>query len=77
MQARPRRARIVAVIANEVEYRATKAHLHQFEEAARNLGARLDASPAKLARLELDAVCAVAGDLQAELHDCERLRPRR
>lgn len=63
------------MITNEVEYRATKAHLHRFEEAARNLEARLDTSPAKLARLELDAVRALAGDLRAELHDYELFRP--
>lgn len=63
------------MIANEVEYRATKAHLQRFEEAARNLEDRLDASAMKLARLQLDAVRALAGDLQAELLKYERLRP--
>jgi HTH-type transcriptional regulator/antitoxin HigA len=62
------------VITNEVQHRATKAHLERFEEAARNLAAKLDAQPSKLARLELDAVRAQAGDLRAELEEYERLR---
>lgn len=62
------------MITNEVQYRATKAHLERFEEAARNLEAQLEATPSKLARLELDAVRAQAGDLRAELDEYERLR---
>lgn len=62
------------MITNEVQYRATKAHLEQFEEAARNLEAGLGSKPSKLARLELDAVLAQAGDLRAELDEYERLR---
>ena len=62
------------MITNEVQHRATKAHLERFEEAARNLAARLDAKPSKLVRLELDAVQAQASDLRAELEEYERLR---
>lgn len=63
------------MITNEIQYRATKAHLVQFEEAAINLGAKLGrAKPSKLERLELDAVQAQAGDLRAELEEYERLR---
>lgn len=63
------------MITNEVQYRATKAHLAQFEEAVANLEAKLDkAKPSKLARLELDAVRAQAGDLRAELEGYEHLR---
>lgn len=62
------------MITNEVQYRATTAHLERFEEAARNLEARLGSSPTKLARLELDAVRAQAEDLRSELEDYERLR---
>lgn len=62
------------MITNEVQHRATKAHLERFEEAARNLAAKLDAKPSKLARLELDAVQAQASDLRAELEEYEHLR---
>lgn len=62
------------MITNEVQYRATKTHLATFEEAAANLEARLGPNPSKLARLELDAVRAQAGDLRAELAEYELLR---
>jgi len=62
------------MIGNEVQYRATKAHLEQFDEAARNMEVHLASTPTKLARLELDAVRALAGDLRAELEEYERLR---
>lgn len=63
------------MITNEVQYRNTKAHLRQFEEALQSLDA---ASPAatrgKLAQLEIDAVRAQADDLRAELEEYQRLR---
>lgn len=66
------------MITNEVQYRTTKAHLQQFEEALRNLEA---ASPhserTKLAQLEIDAVNAQAEDLRAELEEYEQLRSGR
>lgn len=62
------------MITNEVQYRATRAHLEKFEEAERNLEARLGSTPTKLARLEVDAVRAQASDLRAELDEYERLR---
>ena len=61
------------MITNEVQYRATKAHLERFEQAAANLAAQ-EGKPAKLRQLELDAVNAQADDLRAELADYEQLR---
>lgn len=63
------------MITNEVQYRATKAHLEQFEQAAANLEAKVSrAGPSKLQRLEIDALLAQTADLRAELHEYERLR---
>jgi len=63
------------MITNEVQHRATKAHLRQFEVAAANLEASLAATePSKLARLELDAVWAQVDDLKAEIDEYEQLR---
>ena len=45
------------MITNEVQYRATKAHLERFEEAAANIEAR-PGKRTKLERLELDAIRA-------------------
>ena len=61
------------MITNEVQYRATKAHLERFEQAAANLTAQ-EGRPAKLRQLELDAVNAQADDLRAEIADYEQLR---
>jgi HTH-type transcriptional regulator/antitoxin HigA len=61
------------VITNEVQYRATKAHAAQFEEALRNLQAD-KASDRKRRGLEIAAVRAQLGDLQAELAEYEELR---
>lgn len=63
------------MITNEVQYRATKAHLEQFEEAATNLEAKAGpGTRGKLAQLQIDAVRSQADDLQAELDEYERLR---
>jgi HTH-type transcriptional regulator/antitoxin HigA len=63
------------VITNEVQYRATKAHLEQFEQAEANLEARAGSgSRSKLAQLEIDAVRSQADDLRAELDEYEQLR---
>lgn len=62
------------LIANEVQNHATKAHLAQFEAAARNMAARLRSKPSKLERLELEAVEAQAEALRSELDQYERLR---
>ena len=62
------------MITNAVQYGATKDHLVRFEEAARNLEARLKADPSKLARLELDAVRAQARDLRAEIDQYDHRR---
>lgn len=64
------------MITNEVQYRATKAHLEKFEEAAANLLAR-PGKRTKLQQLEIDAVSAQADDLRAELAEYERLRSGR
>jgi len=63
------------MITNEVQCRATKAHLATFEQAAANLSAKLEsATGSKLARLELAAVRAQAEDLRAEVAEYELLR---
>lgn len=63
------------MITNEVQYRSTKGHLRQFEDAAAVLERRIAAGDrSKLARVELDAVRAQADDLRAELDEYEKLR---
>lgn len=61
------------MITNEVQYRATKAHAARFEEALRNLQADTT-SDRKRRELEIAAVRAQLGDLQAELDEYEELR---
>lgn len=61
------------MITNEVQYRATKAHLERFEQAAANIEARTG-KRTKLERLELEAVRAQADDLRAELESFDQLR---
>ena len=61
------------MITNEVQYRATKAHLERFEDAAANIEAR-PGERNKLERLELDAIRAQADDLRVELADFDELR---
>jgi HTH-type transcriptional regulator/antitoxin HigA len=66
------------VITNEVQYRATKAHLRQFEEAADNLEAKTGSGEqSKLAQVEFDAVRAQADDLRNEVSEYEQLRSGR
>jgi HTH-type transcriptional regulator/antitoxin HigA len=62
------------VITNEVQYRATKAHAARFEEALRNLETRDEAPDRKRRELEIAAVRAQLGDLQAEIAEYEQLR---
>ena len=63
------------MITNEVQYRSTKTHLRQFEEAANTLEATLaSGGNSQLTRLELDAVRAQADDLRAELEEYDDLR---
>ncbi len=63
------------MITNEVQYRATKAHLEQFEAAAANLDRKAGgAKRSKLVQLEIDAVRAQADDLRAEIAEYELLR---
>ena len=58
------------------QYRATKADLAKFDEAAVNLEATLakGGAHARLTQLELDAVRAQADDLRAEIEEYDRLR---
>jgi HTH-type transcriptional regulator / antitoxin HigA len=63
------------MITNEVQYRATKAHLETFEEAAANLEARLkEVGSSKLTQLELEAVRSQAEDLRGEIAEYDLLR---
>lgn len=63
------------MITNEVQYRATKAHLETFEAAATNLEQRAGSGErTKLQQLEIDAVQAQADDLRRELREYEQLR---
>ena len=63
------------MITNEVQRRATEAHLRQFEEAIANLEAKQRGKKrSKLAQLEIDAVRSQASDLRAELDEYDRLR---
>ena len=63
------------MITNEVQYRATKAHLEQFEQAAANLEAQLtERGAAKLLQVELEAVRSQADEMHAELAEYEQLR---
>jgi len=62
------------MITNDVQYRATQAHLRQFEEALANLEKTGAGNPSKLAVLEIDAVRAQADELRAEVEEYERLR---
>lgn len=63
------------MITNEVQYRATKAHLERFELAQVNLEAKLGQKGGpRLPPLELAAVRSQAEDLRAEIEEYERLR---
>lgn len=69
------RSRRRLLITNEVLYRATKAHLQQFEEALANLEAGSCAGKrTKLAQLKFEAVRSQAADLRDELDEYDRLR---
>lgn len=61
------------MITNEVQYRATKGHLEQFEHALANLAAK-PGNRTKLEQLEFDAVSAKADDFRAEIAEYEQLR---
>ena len=62
------------MITNEVQYRATKAHAAQFEDALRNLEAQAEAPDRKRRQLEIAAVRSQLGDLTAEIAEYEQLR---
>jgi len=61
------------MITNDVQYRSTKAHLRQFEDALANLEAAAGKKPTKLQKLEIDAVKVQADDLRAEVAEYEQL----
>lgn len=61
------------MITNDVQYRSTKAHLRQFEEALANLKTTAGKKPTRLQRLEIDAVSAQGDDLRAEIREYEGL----
>jgi HTH-type transcriptional regulator/antitoxin HigA len=61
------------MITNDVQYRVTKGHLRQFEEALANLEAAPVTKPAKLHKLEIDAVQAKIDDFRSEISEYERL----
>jgi len=61
------------MITNEVQYRATKAHLAKFEEAIANLE-KESIGDHKRRALELGALRSQAADLQAEIDEYELLR---
>jgi HTH-type transcriptional regulator / antitoxin HigA len=64
------------MITNEVQYRATRAHLEHFEKAGANIESRPGART-KLEQLELEAVRAQAADLRRELWEFDELRSGR
>jgi len=70
----PSRCRGEILITNEVQYRVTKGHLREFEEALSNLEAAPATEPWKLRKLEIDAVKAKLDDFRAEIAEYERLQ---
>lgn len=59
------------MIANEVQYRLTKAHLRRFEESLAELSA--DPEPDEMRQLQIAAVASQADDFRAEINEYERL----
>jgi hypothetical protein len=62
------------MITNEVQYRATKAHLERFEKSSRKPCGQTS-ERGKREQLELDAVNAQADDLRTEIFEYEQSRP--
>jgi hypothetical protein len=62
------------MITDDVQYRLTKGHLQEFEEALANLEATPATKTAKLRKLEIDAVQAKIDDFRAEIAEYERLQ---
>ncbi len=63
------------MITNEVQLRATKAHLEKFVEAAANLEARFEKEKnKKLLTIQRDALRSQAEDLRVEIAEYEQLR---
>jgi len=64
------------MITNEVQCRATKAHLAKFDEAIENLEREREEVPGgrKRRMLELDALRSQAEDLRIEVQEYEQLR---
>jgi hypothetical protein len=60
------------MIANDLQYGATKAHLALFESALANLTAAPVTKPAKPYQLEIDSVQAKIDDFRREIAEHER-----
>lgn len=60
------------MITNDAQYRVTKTHLLEFEETLANLVSAPATKPAKVRKLEIDAVRAKIDDFRSELAEYER-----
>ncbi len=65
------------MIASEAQRRTTEEHLRRFDEVLANLEAQAGDAPTKLAKVEMEAVRALASDLREELEEHDQLRAGR